>query len=163
MKLLMLISLFTLSLSQIDITTIYFVRHAEKINDGRKNPALNELGKKNAKRLVSLLKDAKIEAIYSTDYKRTQDTVKPLSEALNIKIQSYHPNKTEQLLKDVNENYSGKSILIVGHSNTLSKTIVDFSGEDIGEINEADYSNFFILNRILLDGKIQTKLIRLHL
>ncbi len=163
MKLILFLLLLSFSYSQSDIGTIYFVRHAEKMKDGSKNPALNELGKKNAKRLVTFLKDAEIEAIFSTDYTRTQNTVKPLADALKLKIQSYHPYKSESLKKSVNENFSNKSVLIVGHSNTLSKTIMDFDGKDIGEINEADYSNFFILNRVMINGKVQTKLIRLHL
>ncbi len=60
------------------LTTVYLLRHAEKAQDGGKDPALNDLGKERALRLMNLLAEIDFKTIYATDYLRTKNTVKPL-------------------------------------------------------------------------------------
>ena len=63
------------------ITTIILVRHAEKIIDPN-NPDvdLSAAGQARAQEIARMFGDAGINAIYATQYQRTQETVKPLSE-----------------------------------------------------------------------------------
>jgi len=61
------------------ITTVILVRHAEKSSDGSKDPELTDAGNARAIALAKLLKEVKVDAIYSTGFKRTQNTVAPLA------------------------------------------------------------------------------------
>ena len=109
----------TLFAQEITKSTYFLIRHAEKdrSNAEDKNPSLTEKGKKRAQLWSQILADYGIEAIYATDYKRTQETATPSAEKLGLEIQSYHPFKLdfEQFLMDT----QGKNVLVVGHSNTI--------------------------------------------
>jgi hypothetical protein len=60
-------------------SVFFLVRHAEKVDDSE-DPPLSEVGHQRAQTLVSLLRDARIERIYSSDFVRTRDTAAPLIE-----------------------------------------------------------------------------------
>src|SRR5437016_12339037 len=69
------------------ITTVILVRHAEKIIDPN-NPDvdLSPAGQNRAQEIVRVFSDSGINAIYATQYKRTQGTVKPLSEKTGVPV-----------------------------------------------------------------------------
>src|SRR5690606_37698994 len=60
-------------------TKIILVRHAEKENDGSKDPSLSAEGQKRAEKLNEFLSDTKIDGLYATPYKRTLETLKVIS------------------------------------------------------------------------------------
>ena len=64
-------------------TTIIFVRHAEKAVDGTSDPGLSLAGDQRVTELTRQLVDADVvagvDAIYVTQYRRTQDTARPLA------------------------------------------------------------------------------------
>lgn len=100
-------------------TTYYLIRHAEKdrSNEDNKNPDLIEKGQQRAEKWATLLSNFNIQEVYSTDYNRTRQTAKPTADAFGLTIKTYHPFKLdfEKFLKDT----KGKSVLVVGHSNTI--------------------------------------------
>jgi 2,3-bisphosphoglycerate-dependent phosphoglycerate mutase len=136
MKNLILLFFFVMQLqvyAQGEITTFILVRHAEKADDGR-DPALSPVGVERAQRLASLLKNTDIAAVYSTRYKRTQNTVGPVAKEKNLIINDYESMTADVLKKLVSEN-SGRTILIAGHSNTIPQ----FANTLIGK---SDFQNF---------------------
>src|SRR5215831_5142150 len=69
------------------VTTIILVRHAEKIIDpADPDVELSPAGEGRARELVDLFGDSGINAIYATQYKRTQQTVKPLADKLGLPV-----------------------------------------------------------------------------
>lgn len=101
-------------------TTFILLRHAEKADDGTKDPDLSSEGHARANRIASMLCDTPVEAIYATAYKRTQNTVRPLAEKLSISVKAYEPLKKEaieQMLAD----HRGGTIVVAGHSNTVPR------------------------------------------
>jgi len=144
----LLTGLFIFSLSVLKaqpITTFILIRHAEKADDGTKDPDLNEKGLKRAESLVKLLKETKLEAIYSTSLKRTNNTVAPLSKARNISVQSYKAFKGEEIDMMI-KRYKGGTILVVGHSNNIP-WIANYltSNETYKDFEDGDYDNLFIV------------------
>ena len=128
------------------ITTFILVRHAEKVADGSKDPELSEVGKARAQRLSELLHKQEIAAIYSTNYKRTMNTVTPLAEKLGMKIQSYEPFKEDVIVKMIAEN-QGKTIVVVGHSNNVPWIANLLLGtKQFGDYDESYYENVLIVN-----------------
>src|SRR2546430_16945841 len=74
------------------VTTIILVRHAEKIIDPN-NPDvdLSAAGQARAQEVARMFGDAGINAIYATQYKRTQQTVKPLADQTGVPLTMLNP------------------------------------------------------------------------
>src|ERR1700741_2063320 len=69
------------------VTTVILIRHAEKIIDPN-NPDvdLSPAGQARAQELARMFGDAGVNVIYATQYKRTQETVKPLADKLGLRV-----------------------------------------------------------------------------
>ena len=89
-----LLTLFSCSKFQADTkdtTSYYLLRHAEKVVEDTDDPDLSPSGHARAQKVSTMLKDKKIERLYATSYKRTQQTLLPLSETLKLQISIYDP------------------------------------------------------------------------
>ena len=99
-------------------TTYYLIRHAEKdrTNTTNKNPNLNSDGVIRAEKWAKNFENIELDAVYSTDYNRTQQTAAPTAKSKGLIVQSYNPSKMyDSIFK---KNTKGKTVLVVGHSNT---------------------------------------------
>lgn len=122
-------------------TTIYLVRHAEKMDDGTKDPPLTNEGRERADKLSTILKKHELDHIYSSDYKRTQQTAVPTSRMAKLAIKSYDPRALEDFAKQL-LTMKGEIILVVGHSNsTPSLANLLVGQEQFQAFDESDYGN----------------------
>ncbi len=144
---LLLVTLSYVSYAQNSITTFILLRHAEKATDGTKDPDLNEAGKKRAESLVKLLASTKIGAIYSTHFKRTQNTVAPLAQAHSLSILNYEGSKMEEI-DDMLTKFNGETIVLSGHSNTTPAIVNYLTGhkDEFKTFDDADYGNLIIVS-----------------
>ena len=145
-------------------TTIIFIRHAEKATSTANDPGLNDAGRRRAAELARQLVDADvvagIDAIYSTPYRRTVETAKPIADALDLPVSSYDASNTETIIDEIIEDHKGKIILVVGHSNTVPEMIGNMgASKNVAPIAENEYDNLFLVT-IPWFGK--TKTIRLR-
>ncbi len=145
-------------------TTVIFVRHAEKATIPADNPGLNEAGKRRAAELARQLVDADvvagIDVVYSTSYRRTEETVQPVATALNLPITPYDASNTETIMDEIVREHKGKIILVVGHSDTVPVLIGNMgASKNVPEIGENEYDNIYIVS-VPWFGK--TKTIRLR-
>src|SRR5260370_35463042 len=93
------------------ITTVILVRHAEKIIDpNNADPDLSPAGQARAQELVHMFGDAGINAIYATQYKRTQETVKPLADKLGLATTIVNSKSTADLLAQLRPQNSGQVV-----------------------------------------------------
>jgi 2,3-bisphosphoglycerate-dependent phosphoglycerate mutase len=140
---LLLINSQTYALSQtLNSKHIILIRHAEKSLNG----GLNNLGKKRAKKLSYILRNSNISKIYSTDYLRTIQTVTPLSKRYSLPIIKY--DSIDDIIDYIKIDMAvddNKSILVVGHSNTIPELIYRLGGPSLEEIPEEQFDNLFIL------------------
>lgn len=99
-------------------TTYYLIRHAEKdrSNPSEKDPKLTEEGKERAENWAKILKEVPFDMVYSTNFNRTKETAKPIAEANNVEIQMY--DAEDMYNSEFQRKTKGKTVLIVGHSNT---------------------------------------------
>ncbi|NMM50407.1 phosphoglycerate mutase family protein [Marinigracilibium pacificum] len=127
-------------------TVIFLTRHAEKDTVGR-DPELSEKGRKRVEVLTNMLKNVKFDAVYSTNYLRTIQTVRPIAELNSLVIMPYEaqmpPEKfSEQLLNDE----KGNTILISGHSNTIPFIVNSLMGfSELGQLDENQYGDLFMI------------------
>ena len=145
-------------------TTVIFVRHAEKAAEPADDPGLSPAGQRRVAELRRQLVDADVvagvDAVYSTPYRRTEETARPIAEALDLPIHSYDVADTEAIMEYIVREHKGKIILVVGHSNTLPALIGNMgASKKVPPIAENEYDNIYIVS-IPWFGK--TKTIRLR-
>ena len=148
-------------------TTKYIiVRHAEKdttLANAKlmaSDPPLNSIGETRALSLADKLKDHKINQIYSSNYKRTKATASPIAKAQNLNVAIYDPRNLDafatQLLSSEN---TGKTILIVGHSNSSPKLVNLLIKQDqYKDLDESIYDTYWIVTS--KNGKSKAKMMK---
>ena len=148
-------------------TTRYIiVRHAEKdttLANAKlmaSDPPLNSIGETRALSLADKLKDHKINQIYSSNYKRTKATASPIAKAQNLNVAIYDPRNLDafatQLLSSEN---TGKTILIVGHSNSSPKLVNLLIKQDqYKDLDESIYDTYWIVTS--KNGKSKAKMMK---
>ncbi|MFK7741270.1 MAG: histidine phosphatase family protein [Planctomycetota bacterium] len=119
---------------------VYLVRHAEK-EKGR-DPRLTPAGQERAEELAGIMSGIGIDAIYSTNYRRTLDTAAPLAAALGLDIAIYDPRNL-QAVADELRTAEGR-ILVVGHSNTTPQlTAILAPNAEVRSMSEDEYDHLF--------------------
>jgi 2,3-bisphosphoglycerate-dependent phosphoglycerate mutase len=127
-------------------TTIYIVRHAEKDVSDPKNqdPDLNVEGKLRVLALNEKLKNEKIDAVFSSKFKRTIKTGLDIAKSNKLVVQEYDAHKYKELSDLVKTKFKNKNVLIIGHSNTVLELIESFGAtRSLGALTDDDYDFFF--------------------
>ena len=140
--------------------TIILVRHAEKmvVPPENKDPDLSVQGEARAKEIARMFGSSGITTIYATQFKRTQQTVKPLADRLRVPVTVVEAKKTSDLVSQIRARSAGETIFIAGHNNTVPEIIAALGGPSFPIIPETDFDNLYILT-IQADGV--TKLVHL--
>jgi broad specificity phosphatase PhoE len=131
------------------LTTVIVVRHAEKVDDSA-DPALSPAGLARATALAAVLRDAGIEAIYTTQYQRTRDTAAPLARHLGlspviVETGGQAADHGRAVAAKVLAEEAGRTVLVVGHSNTVPAIVRGLGATDTGSIADDEYHNLFIV------------------
>jgi broad specificity phosphatase PhoE len=128
------------------VTTVILVRHAEKVIDpNNSDPDLSPAGQARAQEIVRIFGDTGINAIYATQYKRTQQTVKPLADKLGLPVNQVNSKSTAELLTQIRSQNSGQVIFIAGHNNTVPEIITALGGPTFPTIPETEFDNLYIV------------------
>jgi phosphohistidine phosphatase SixA len=135
-------------------STVFIVRHAEKA-DNSKDVELSEAGHARAEALANMLTDSKISVIYTTEFKRTEQTAAPLAKAFGLTVTTLPAENRAALVAKLRT--STANSLVVGHSNTIPDIIKALGISEPVNILDSDYDNLFV---VVLGEK--PYLIRLH-
>jgi broad specificity phosphatase PhoE len=128
------------------MTTVILVRHAEKnIEPSNPDPDLSPAGQARAQELARMFGDAGIKAIYATQYKRTQQTVKPLADKLGLPATSVDAKNTAELVKSIRAHHNGDVVFVAGHNNTVPEIIAALGGPQLPIIPETEFDNLYIV------------------
>lgn len=129
---------------------VYLVRHAERADGGagsmtsETDPPLSKAGEARAARLAAMLADARVTAIYATEYRRTQDTAKPLAARLGLKVLSNPARDGDALIAKLKKDHAADVVLLVGHSNSIPALVKALGGQEI-TIRDDEYDNLFVV------------------
>ena len=128
------------------VTTIILVRHAEKkVEPNNPDPDLAPEGQIRAQEIARMFGGSNINAIYATNLKRTQQTVKPLSDRTGVPVTILNANQTDELLRRLQTDHRGQTVFVAGHNNTVPAIVSALSGENFPTIPESEYDNMFIV------------------
>lgn len=138
------IARFSLSLFA-DTTTVIVLRHAERFAEGA-DPGLTAEGEARAQRLAQLLARQRLAAIYVSDTMRSQSTAAPLAAAAGLTPIIRPARDIEGVLEEIGERHVGRTVVIVGHSNTVPQFVSRLTrGEFTSPLADDEFDAIFIV------------------
>ena len=136
--------------------TIILIRHAEKDTStgvDEYDPPLSAEGRERASRVARRIGKFRPGAIYSTNYKRTLETVEVLAKKRNKPIETYDPSKPKDLVAAITSSKT-KRFVVVGHSNTIPPLANLLTGKDLFKnLQDSEHSVIWVIR--LKNGKVQ--------
>ena len=130
---------------------VIVARHAERADGGsmagggaQTDPPLSAAGEARAQKLAAMLADAGVTAIVTTEFKRTQDTAKPLAATRGLTPMTMPARDTAGLVAMLKSSHAQGVVLVVGHSNTVPAIIKALGGGDV-TVPDTDYDSLFIV------------------
>jgi broad specificity phosphatase PhoE len=146
-------------------TTILFVRHAETDPlGGTEDPGLSATGFARSEALADFIQDidviAGVDAIYASEFKRTQQTAAAVARRLGVEVAIADPYDVEGFTASVLREHKGDIVLVVSHSDVIAPLIAELHGsKNVPEMAHDDHDEFYIVT-IPWFGKVKT--LRLH-
>jgi broad specificity phosphatase PhoE len=141
-------------------TTVYLVRHAEKVDESR-DAALSEIGLRRADALADALANAGITAVYATQFQRTQRTGGALAARMGltptIEAASGDAAAHARAIADaIRTRHAGGRVLVVGHSNTVPLIVRALGGSAPEALGDNEYDSLFIVTLPAAGGAVTT-------
>ena len=124
--------------------TVYVVRHAEK-GPENPDPSLTDGGKRRAATLARVLMDAKVTALFASEFKRTQETLAPLGQAAGITTTVVSAGKMNDLITAISALPPGSSAVVASHSNLVHLIVERLTGQKMNMLTDADYDRLVVL------------------
>lgn len=133
-----------LFLSSCSTTTVYLVRHAEKVDESDSTD-LSAVGQARAIALADALASKHVDLILTTPYRRTRQTAEPLAQRLNLPIETYLAAPVSVGVDRI-DRIRNKTVLVVGHSNTVLELARGLgAAPTLTKINSTDFDNLLRL------------------
>ena len=142
--------------AQDEATVVYLVRHAERAEDGSRDPVISLPGWDRSRLLAVMLRDARLTQIHTTDYRRTRATGRPTAEATGLTMDLYDPRDLEGFARQLRQT-PGRH-LVLGHSDTTPGLVAALGGDPGTPIDTLEYDRLYIVT--LSDHGASTVLIR---
>lgn len=126
------------------LTRIFLVRHAEK--EAGADPELTPAGEARAQALADRLSSEGVTEIWSTATRRTEQTARPLAEALGLPVATYDSSDLSAFAAQLTASPGVK--LVVGHSNTTGELAAQIGADPGPPIDEAaEFDRMYIITR----------------
>jgi broad specificity phosphatase PhoE len=148
------------SSSSAPATVVILVRHAERA-PGSGDPPISETGQARARALADVGKVAGVQVIITTQFQRTKQTAAPLAESHGLTMTTV--GTQSDIAKHIAEvaaavrQHAGKTVLVVGHSNTIPAIVGALGGPKLADLCETEYDNLFT---IVLDAEGGVRTVR---
>lgn len=127
-------------------TTYFFIRHAEKDDSDpqNKDPKLSAVGEQRAEKWVEYFEDVQFDIILSTNYDRTRTTASKIAASQGKEVEFYDPRNLNDAA--FQKKTKGKTVLVVGHSNTNPAFVNKILGEEKYQaLDEKEYGSVFMV------------------
>jgi broad specificity phosphatase PhoE len=124
---------------------VILVRHAERATEPASDPGLAPAGEQRAQALALALAGLRVNAILTTQFRRTRDTAAPLAKAMGVQPQVIDTKSGDaRTVADAVRAQSGV-VLVVGHSNTVPAILAALGGPSQPALCETSFHHVFVL------------------
>lgn len=127
---------------------VVLARHAEK--EAGDDPDLTAAGRARAAALAHALSQWPIEAVFVSQFTRTQATARPLERRFALEATVVDARDVEGLADRIRADRR-RAVAIIGHSNTVPAIIRALGVEEAPQIAEHEYDDLFVV-RLSADG-----------
>jgi len=132
--------------------TVYLVRHAEKEAHSAPDPGLTAIGERRANALAQVLARAGLDAIYTSNLRRTRQTAAEVARSqglapveIAITAPASSTSFVTELRTRLRARHWGERVLVVSHSNTVPM-LAEALGVPMGPIDETTgYDHLFVV------------------
>jgi 2,3-bisphosphoglycerate-dependent phosphoglycerate mutase len=129
-------------------TVVFVVRHAETQPASDADPELNIDGRERAARLAKVLAQAQpvrgVDAIFASEFRRSQQTATPLSQELALAVNVVPSAAWSDLPQRITGEHRGENVIVVGSSNTIPPLIEALSGQEV-TLREDEHDVMFVV------------------
>ncbi|WKW11034.1 histidine phosphatase family protein [Pseudogemmatithrix spongiicola] len=135
-------------------TIVIVVRHAERGTEPADDPRLTPAGEARALALVEALRGAKVDVVLHTPRVRTRDTALPVARHFGItpEVVPLTPGASHvEAMAAAVRKHHGKTVVVVGHSNTIMQYIAALGGPRRGDLCDHQYNGLYTL--VLIHGE----------
>ena len=141
-------------------TTVILVRHAEKrTTPDMPDPSLTEAGAARAAALARVLADAPLDAVFVTQFRRTQETAAPTAAAHRLTSLERDAGAVAGTAAEILREHEDGTVLVCGHSNTVPAMIRSLGVDTDLSLTEQDYDDLFV---VTVDDDGDATLLHLH-
>ena len=132
--------------------TYVIVRHAEKAGDGERDPDLSAAGHERARRLAQRLDGADLVAVYTTDYRRTRQTVQPSAAGHGVEPATYDARlPAADFAARLRDAHPRGTVLVAGHSNTVPDIVAALCACEVAPMPDTEYDRLSTVH-VAADG-----------
>ena len=132
-------------------TVVVVVRHAEAGPAPAGDPVLTERGIQRAHALARALGGAEVAAVITTHYARTGQTGEPTATTTGAARHVVRVDRAAgeahigELVERIRREYAGRTVLVVGHSNTVPQIIEALGGPAVPAIADSEHDRLYVL------------------
>jgi broad specificity phosphatase PhoE len=131
-------------------TVVILVRHGEKVTANRNDsdPVLTPAGQARAQALAQALDTTHLNAVITTQYRRSVATAAPVAAAhhLTPEVVDVHAgNGVQRVVNSIRNRHAGQTVLVVGHTNTVPEIIAALGGPHMADLPDWQYSGMYVL------------------
>lgn len=130
------------------VTVVVIVRHADKAAQPAADPPLTEAGTARAQALAEMLRNANVAAVLHTPTVRTRETALPTARQFGLapEVLPLGPAAVHaEVVAEAVRKHAGKTVLVVGHSNTVMKYIAALGGPVRPDLCDHQYDGIYTL------------------
>lgn len=130
------------------VTVVVIVRHADKAAQPAGDPPLTAVGTERAQALAEMLRHSNVGAVLHTPTVRTRDTALPTARQFGLTPEVLPPGPAAvhpELVAEAVRKHAGKTVLVVGHSNTVMKYIAALGGPTRPDLCDHEYDGIYTL------------------
>lgn len=135
---------------------IILIRHGEKAvleSEDNPDPELSEAGKQRAERLVKTVGKYRPGVFYSTNFRRTRETIIPFAKKRHKDIKIYNAKDPQALIDEIMASKT-KRFVVAGHSNTIPGLANLLGGKELfRNLNESEFGAIWLIR--IKDGQVK--------
>lgn len=139
--------------------TVILLRHAERASTPANDPPLTPAGETRARDLVGAVSTARVNVIFTTQFRRAVQTAQPLADHLGITpvvlavdpadVETY----VETLVTRIRSLATQSTVLVVSHTNTIPLIVTALGGPEIPVVGEDEFDKLFVIEAPKRSGK----------